>query len=60
LVNLAYLQLGSNGLTDISALSTLTNLWFLNITDNKIVDYSPLDSLINLTDLQSDQTVVPK
>ena len=50
-INLTDLNLGSNNISDISALSGLTNLTFLNLSSNNISDISALTGLTNLTRL---------
>jgi len=51
MVNLTYLKLGLNNISDISALSGLNNLKQLDLRDNNISDISALCGLTNLTDL---------
>jgi Leucine-rich repeat (LRR) protein len=47
-VNLGWLELGHNHITNISALSGLTGLTNLELLGNQISDISPLSGLINL------------
>jgi len=58
-VNLKYLNLWGNKITDISPLADLKNLKNLNLRDNKIIDILPLAGLVNLTglDLSSNNIV---
>jgi internalin A len=49
--SLTYLQLGHNGISDISPLSSLDKLRTLGLYWNQIQDISPLSSLANLTSL---------
>jgi internalin A len=51
LSSMTELDLGSNQITDISSLGSLTNLTTLNLKDNQITDISFLGSLTNLTTL---------
>ncbi len=51
LTNLTGLDLCSNQISDISALSGLTNLRWLYLANNKISDISVLSGLINLESL---------
>ncbi|HSF73922.1 MAG TPA: leucine-rich repeat domain-containing protein, partial [Microcoleus sp.] len=51
LSSMTELDLGSNQITDISSLGSLTNLTTLNLKDNQITDFSFLGSLTNLTTL---------
>ena len=50
-VNLTYVRLDHNQISDLSPLAGLTKLQFLNIQKNRIVDLSPLAGLINLREL---------
>ncbi len=50
-VNLAWLSLGSNQISDVSPLASLTNLTTLELKGNQISDVSPLASLTKLTKL---------
>jgi hypothetical protein len=49
LVNLTYLILYNNSLTDIGNLSSLVNLTSLNLAYNSLTDIGNLSSLVNLT-----------
>jgi Leucine-rich repeat (LRR) protein len=49
LTSLTWLYLGSNGISDVSALSGFTNLRRLDLGNNSISDISPLAGLTNLT-----------
>ena len=51
MTNLAYLFLGGNQISDISALSGMTNLRSLWLFSNQISDISALSGLTNLTEL---------
>ncbi len=51
LINLEYLNLSFNFISNITLLSNLTNLIYLNLNKNCISDISPLTRLKNLTDL---------
>jgi Leucine-rich repeat (LRR) protein len=51
LVNLQYLNINNNLISDISALAGLTNLQYLNLHQNQISDISPLSSLTGLQEL---------
>src|SRR6056297_1757674 len=51
LINLEYLDLWDNQVSDISPLSNLTNLTSLNFESNQVSDISPLSNLTNLTHL---------
>jgi internalin A len=51
LSSMTELDLGSNQITDISFLGSLTNLTTLNLYNNQITDISFLGSLTNLTEL---------
>ena len=51
LVNLQYLNIWNNQITNIAPLEKLTNLTSLYINDNHINDISPISSLIKLSDL---------
>ena len=51
LINLKYLNLGSNQISDISPLKNLMNLGTLFLWRNQISDISPLVNLINLKNL---------
>ena len=48
-INLTYLNLAGNAITDISALTGLTNLTMLHLGVNKIADISAVTGLANLT-----------
>ena len=50
-INLDYLSLSENQITDISALSNLTNLTKLWLYGNQITNISPLSNLTELTEL---------
>ncbi|MBM3240604.1 leucine-rich repeat domain-containing protein [Candidatus Poribacteria bacterium] len=50
-INLQYLHLGWNLISDISPLSNLTNLQWLMLWINQISNISPLSSLTNLQGL---------
>ncbi len=50
-INLTYLDLGNNSLTDISALIELTKLTRLALDSNLVSDISPLTGLTKLTQL---------
>ncbi|MEG5081772.1 leucine-rich repeat domain-containing protein [Microcoleus sp. AT8-B4] len=54
LSSMTELDLGSNQITDISFLGSLTNLTELNLYNNQITDFSFLGSLTNLTTLYLD------
>ncbi len=51
MTRLEYLDLGSNLISDVSALSGLTSLTYLDLYDNFILDVSALSKLTNLTQL---------
>src|ERR687885_201432 len=51
LSSLTTLELGTNKISDIKPLESLTNLTDLGLYENKISDIKPLASLTNLTDL---------
>ena len=51
LTSLTALDLGSNSITDISALSGLTKLIFLSLSNNAITDIGSLSNLTSLTTL---------
>ncbi|HKJ80647.1 MAG TPA: leucine-rich repeat domain-containing protein, partial [Ignavibacteriaceae bacterium] len=51
LVNLTYLYLANNSLTDIGNLSSLVNLTFLSLSTNSLTDIGDLSGLVNLTSL---------
>src|SRR6056297_3257746 len=51
LINLEYLDLWCNKVSDISPLSNLTNLTTLSFEYNQVSDISPLSNLTNLIDL---------
>jgi internalin A len=56
LSSMTELDLGSNKITDLSSLASLTNLTTLNLQSNQISDISSLGSLTNLTTLNLEST----
>jgi Leucine-rich repeat (LRR) protein len=48
LINLTWVDLDHNKITDLSPLASLTNLTFLYLQNNQITDVSPLASLTKL------------
>ena len=61
LINLMFLDLRDNKISDVSALSGLVNLMVLDLSDNQISDFSPIAGLVeNLVEYaNSNQTVPP-
>lgn len=52
MVNLTYLDLRENKITDLSALEPLTELRSLNLRQNEISDLSPLAGMTQMEELQ--------
>lgn len=52
MINLTYLDLRENRITDLSALEGLTELRSLNVRQNDISDLSPLAGMTNMEELQ--------
>ncbi len=51
LINLTWLSLSENRITDVTPLKDLTNLRYLALDENEISNVSPLKNLTNLTEL---------
>ena len=60
MVELTYLQLFHNNISDISALSNLIELEYLELGTNKIEDISPLEALHCLTHINLNNNPVPE
>ena len=57
-VNLTYVRLGHNQISDLSPLTGLTKLQFLYIEENRITDLSPLAGLTKLRELDLNENEI--